>query len=208
MAERIAFWDYDANAGLSCPACGWSGTGAGHEELHAELLDVRCPDCDQMLLIVPYPTAEETRAAAAAGNEAAAAELEDVEKREAFLERAGESALTDPAQLPDLPGDNLTIHWDLERREGDRWTVLRHEETVLWQEIAFYEGYERFVEVVELLKRRYGNRLSEVRPTERSEDWLYGDKLSAPQMVADLNAELRQDVDHPLTSRAKRRPSH
>ena len=41
-----------------------------------------CPDCDSMLLIVPFPTYEQTRAAAADGNEEAIAELQRIEERE------------------------------------------------------------------------------------------------------------------------------
>jgi hypothetical protein len=97
-----------------------------------------------MLLVVAYPTAEETRAAAAAGNEAAAAELPLLDARAAFVERAERHALRDPADLPDLAGDDLRIDWDFQERDDGKWTVLRHGETVLWEELAFFEGYERF----------------------------------------------------------------
>lgn len=39
---------------------------------------------------------------------------------------------------------------------------------------------------------RYGERLAELRPTEASEMYLYGDKLSAPDTVAALNAGLKE----------------
>lgn len=42
-------------------------------------MDVTCPQCEQMLLIVTFPTAEATRAAAAAGNTKAQREFERVE---------------------------------------------------------------------------------------------------------------------------------
>lgn len=58
---------------FSC-RCGWSGTVEEmYRTLHNALMDFECPskDCDTMLVIVNYPTREETLRAAAAGNEEA-----------------------------------------------------------------------------------------------------------------------------------------
>src|SRR5215204_647628 len=126
-AKHLNYYDYDPDAALTCPSCGWSGQ-RGATEFFNELFDVRCPECDQILLIVPYPTSEETRAAAAAGNARAQADLPAVDKRDARLERAEASELRDPDQLPELEGDRLIIEWDFEERDGEHWTVLRHED--------------------------------------------------------------------------------
>src|SRR4051812_13445046 len=141
-----------------------------------------------MLLIVAFPTIEETRAAAAAGNPRAQAELPSVEAREERLSRSQELELKTADQLPQLQGDALRIDWDLEERDDEHWTVLRHDGKEIWSELAYYEGYERFAQVFEILRERYGSRLAEVRPTPASELYLYGDKLSAPQAIAELNA--------------------
>ncbi len=190
-ARYVAYWEYDPDAPLTCPDCGWSGSGAGSQELFEELFDVSCPQCDSMLLIVPYPTAAETRAAAAAGNPKAQAELPNVESRLKRLDRAQELELRTPEQLPELRGKNLRIDWDLEERDDEQWTVLRHKGREIWRELAYYEGYERFARVFELLRERYGPRLKEVRPTAASELYLYGDKLSAPERIEKLNASLK-----------------
>lgn len=146
-----------------------------------------------MLLIVAFPTIEETRAAAAAGNARAQAELPNVDAREERLNRAQDLELKSADQLPDLEGDTLRIDWDLEERDDEHWTVLRHGDREIWRELAYYEGYERFAAVFELLRERYGSRLAEVRPTSASEVYLYGDKLSAPQTIDALNASLHRD---------------
>ena len=189
-AGHLNYWDYDRDAALSCASCGWSGSGAGNENYFDELLDVRCPQCDRMLLIVAFPTIEETRAAAAAGNPRAQAELPSVDAREERLNRAQELELKAADQLPELQGDALRIDWDLEGRDDEYWTVLRYEGKEIWRELAYYEGYERFAAVFELLRQRYGSRLAEVRPTPASELYLYGDKLSASQTIVRLNASL------------------
>lgn len=83
MARHVGFWEYDASAPLTCGGCEWKGTGGGNEEHFSDLFDVRCPVCETMLLIVSFPTIAETRAAAAAGNEAALAELQTLQARKA-----------------------------------------------------------------------------------------------------------------------------
>ena len=55
-AKHLGYWDYDRDATLSCPTCSWSGRGADYEESFEGLLDVRCPQCDRMLLIVTFQT--------------------------------------------------------------------------------------------------------------------------------------------------------
>lgn len=143
-----------------------------------------------MLLIVPWPTGDETREAAAAGNPRAVAELPKVEAREARLERADRLELKEPGQLPELAGPSLRIAWDFIERDGETWTVLRHEGDELWVELAFYEGYERFAEVLEILRERYGERLVALEPTRDSWLYLYGDRLWTVDAVTRLNASL------------------
>lgn len=155
MGVRIVnYWDYDKHAKLVCPACPRCGTVAGHEQHFRELFDFCCPDCDRMLLIVNYPTTEETRAAAAGGNAEAQAELGTLDEREVRLARADELKLSRPEDLPEIPGrGEVHIDWDIEEDDaGEQWTVLRQEDTVLWRELAFWEGYRRFAEVFAILR--------------------------------------------------------
>jgi len=144
-----------------------------------------------ILLIVSYPTIAETRKAAAAGNQRAAAGLPRAEEGESRHAWATGLLLRNSAQLPDLVGSDVTIDWDFEDRDGEVWTVLRHLSVEIWREPAFYEGSPRFVEVFEILRQRYGARLREVRPTAASGAYLYGDRLNSPRIIEDLNAGLR-----------------
>jgi hypothetical protein len=56
-SEYANFWDYDRDAVVSCPSCGWTGRPGDNEGIHRDLLDVCCPECKRILLIVPFPTA-------------------------------------------------------------------------------------------------------------------------------------------------------
>ncbi|MEJ7783762.1 MAG: hypothetical protein WKF96_03090 [Solirubrobacteraceae bacterium] len=176
MAKHHAFYEFNDDTSITCPGCGWQGFARDcSKEYFSELFDESCPRCDQMVAIVAYPTHEETRRAAAAGNERAIAELANVERREAFWEKAEASELKDPSQLPKIGGDRFELLWD---KDGDH-TVVRHGEREIWREVAYWEGGDRFAEVFTLLRRRYGWRLDRLVPTQRSLLWLGGDRFTA-----------------------------
>ena len=82
MAKHVAFWEYDPEMSVTCQHCGWTGHAGDHQDLHSEVLDVRCAVCDTMLLIVVYPTLAETREAAAGEQRASAGQsVEDARAR-------------------------------------------------------------------------------------------------------------------------------
>lgn len=202
-AEHVDYYEYDRNRMVTC-RCGWTGRAGDHEDYFREVLDIRCAKCDEMLLVVAYPTHERTRAAAAAGNEEAEKEMKKVIEREAFFARAEEHALHSASDLPDLEGDDLVIEWDFDDSEKPRvkdyWTVLRHEGREIWREVAFYEGINRFEQVLWILREKYGSRLAELRPTSASSDYLCGDDIQASSRIDSLNAELKS-VREPLDDR-------
>lgn len=177
-------YDYDESVPLRCGKCGWEGPASrGSVEYHRELFDVSCPKCDKMLLVVPYPTAAETEKAAAGGDKRALEDLPGVERRESRWERAQETLLGPDSELPELAGDHLEFVWDIdnpdqhERPDDEVWTVIRRGSTVVWREYAFWEGFERFDEVRDLLAARFGSRFAGLTPTPDSEMYLYGDNL-------------------------------
>ncbi len=131
-----------------------------------------------MLLIVGYPTVDETREAAAAGNQRAIEDLSHAEEVARRRERAGGLELTEQSPLPALRGVRLEFEWDLEDVDGESWTVIRCDGQTIWRELAYYEGWERFNEVKRLLKLRY-EEFSVLTPTERSELYLFGDDMFA-----------------------------
>ncbi len=189
-ARHLNWYEYDRGEVVECE-CGWSGPASSAENYFREVLDVTCPQCDTMLLVVAYPTHEETRAAAAAGNEEAIRTLPQVESREKFLTDATASELREPEQLPDLDGEEIVIDWDFESDQEDtRWTVLRHDGTEIFREYAYWEGIGRFEQVLWILREKYGSRLVGLSPTDASQLYLLGDYLWADGKVKSLNQEL------------------
>lgn len=182
------YWDLDQSAPIPCPRCGHTGVpDIGDTEA---FLDVRCAACDGPITKISWPTTDETRAAAAAGNLRAIEALPSAERSAARRERAARLELADPSQLPPIADERIEITWDQVERDDEEWTVLRHGDRELFRELAYWEGVDRFEEVAEILRRAYGPRLRAVVPTRGSEMYLYGDRLGAPRTVEALNDEL------------------
>jgi hypothetical protein len=178
---------------LKCPKCHWQGTfEQGSVEYHDQLMDCSCPKCDvfeePMLAIVNYPTLEELRA-----NQDKPGIREYVERIDAGLDRFAREKLREPDQLPEIDSLVIELGWDFDAREEENpRTLLIHGGDVIFSEPARYEAYERFAEITEILKAKYGHRLVDLVPTPRSEGWLYGDKLSAPSHVESVRDNIRQ----------------
>lgn len=167
-------YDFEESMPLRCGRCGREGpASSGAREYYNELFDISCPQCDRMLLIVPYPTDQETKEAT--GNREALRNLARVEERERRWARAERLQLKPTSDLPDLPGERLRFIWDFEESDDEVWTLIKRGDQAVWRELAFWEGRQRFNEVKAILKERYGARFARLQPTEPSKSSLYGD---------------------------------
>jgi hypothetical protein len=190
MARRFGYYDDWKTPILQCLNCGWKGTfEQGSVDYFGALMDSSCPGCDTMLAIVSYPTSAET--------DANMDKLTDQEKREVsarkrFLAQWEAASLKSADQLPDLQGAELTLAWDWLENEQKHFTVIRHGHTEVWHELACYEGYERFQEILKILKAKYGSRLVDVVPTDASTLHLHGDSIRAIDIVQNIRKSLKQ----------------
>ena len=184
MPQHTTTLDLDPDEQRTCKACGWSGPTDRCYELFAELLELRCPECDARLTgtLYLYPTGDEVRRAAAAGNPRAIEELPTVEAREARWARIEREELKRADQLPDVPGDApFVVDWLLVRDEAEdeRYVELRVGEQLLFRELATYECLPRFEAIAKLLRERYGARVTQLRPDEgEAVTYVIGDRLS------------------------------
>ncbi len=191
----MGYYDWDRDAVIDCPRCAWSGIARDAEgDFNWDFVDVRCPTCDAPIAKVPFPTHSDTREAAREGNAEAISALPGVEQRERFLARAKQLALKDGSSLPDLPGDTLLFEWDLDERQGELWAVIRfgagEPAPIVWQELAYWEGIDRFEEVFEIFCDRYGERFRGIVPTFGGCTYLYGDRIGMVGRAERLNASL------------------
>lgn len=180
---------------LVCPKCGWSGTfKQGSVEYYEALMDSSCPACDYsespMLAIVSYTTNTDSKSNLDSVTDDEQAELA---AQDDFIRSFDEACLKTASQLPDLSPEQITLSWEFSGEEAETsQTIIRHGEQVVWSEPAIWEGYERFQEVVSILKQKYGDRLIDVVPTTDSELYLYGDNLRATEIVSQARNAIRR----------------
>ena len=110
--------------------------------------------------------------------------------------RAGQQTAEKPAraailrllrQLPDIDGQELVFEWD---QEGERYSVVRYGDRVVWREETGWEVYDSFERVATALRYKYGPRLKDLVPTRGSLDALLGDSTRANFVVADARQAL------------------
>jgi len=93
-------------------------------------------------------------------------------------------SLSEPSQLPDIAEPSFVLHWDFADDGSRKETLIKHGDHVIFAEPAFYEGYERFIEVAEILHNRYGTALRDLIPTAASKLYLCGDYSGSSRVVA------------------------
>jgi hypothetical protein len=78
-------------------------------------------------------------------------------------------------QLPDLDGEALEFTLDVASREGEDYQVIRLGDIEVWREFAFWDHLQRFDEIKNILREKYGTQFKSLTPTAWSLDWLTGD---------------------------------
>jgi hypothetical protein len=168
---------------FDCPACKWHGPGSALSlgDYTWEYAERVCPVCEECLTIVLHPTIAESRANWDKVSEWDRKQIEAAEARHTDFARR---KLREPTQLPDISEPSFTLSWDFVDEGPHRETLIKCGEKIIFAEPALWEGYERFVEIAEILRARYGAALCDLMPTAVSELYLYGDYSGSSRVVA------------------------
>lgn len=184
MSKHYGYFDDWRHARLRCAACGWEGSlDPDTLGLYNELQDFGCPGCGEILAVIPHPTSDETRRAAARGNPEALKMLACLAAQEERHARFTASKLSRPAQLPDLEGDSLEFIWDFKEESDEVWITIRLLDRTLWEELAHWEDWRRFNEVKDLLRERYGRQFRSMKPTRAADLYLFGDDIGSIEKI-------------------------
>jgi hypothetical protein len=170
----------------TCSGCSWSGTGGESTRgllFREKFIELTCPTCSEFLDVLILP-AEKGCAHSLEGlsEEQLKAKAEEKEQERQYREKC----LSVADQLPNLPDGEITLSWDMEQDQ----TQIRNGEAVIWSEPAVYEGFDRFEQIALILKEKYGNRLKDLVPTDRSKLFLYGDYEPSLAFLIKLRKEL------------------
>ena len=176
-ARHFNYFDDYKTPELECPKCHWKGTfQQGFVEYYSQLMDSTCPNCKVLegpiLAIVSYPTLAEAR-----DNSDRPGIRDWVQQIESRTKLFEEQKLRTPEQLPEITADSFTLVWDFacEAHGDNARTLIKHEDVIIFSEPGRWEGYERYEEVAEILKLKYGHRIKDLLPTLESEYYLCGD---------------------------------
>ena len=190
--SRGGYYTHDTTSQVTCPDCGWAGTFAdlklSNESEEFLLVGFECPVCFENIVLAPFPTINQIRSAAKRGNTRAIHDLAAAEERDRQDAAREASLLGSADQLPalDLPGPTRFI-WDAEIVEGDHWTVIRvaPDGRQIWREAAFWEGWERFPKMRDLLCKRYREGFGDLGLTRIAGTWVVGDDARALEKIGD-----------------------
>jgi hypothetical protein len=170
----------------TCGECAWHGIArdTGRGRMHRKMfLELCCPECSGFLDLIIFPP---EKGCGASRKELTEEQLKAQEEAEAQEKLYREKCLRSFDQLPELPGNDLWLVWDQEGAE----TRILNGETVIWSEPAIYEAFDRYEQVALLLKGKYGTRVKDLTPTDRSKLFLYGDYAPALEYLKKVRKEL------------------
>lgn len=211
MAERMRTWGSNSwkRAELDCPHCGWKGKGTMKMvDFEAVLRSTvpaafHCPACLKELGFVDFYDVADAKAH---WDELSESERETVLANEKAQQRERESRLADPAQLPDLPGEELRFVWDWRPEEGGGWMVLTEGERVVWRQSlgavsGLGGGVNAFSRLAHLLVVRYGPRARDLAATSaaieklaENDAWVHWDSYFVPPVLLRGTARAVEEV--------------
>jgi hypothetical protein len=170
----------------TCGECSWHGTAkdTGRGRMHREMfLDLCCPECSGFIDLIIFPPEKGCGGSQEGLTEEQLKALKEAEEQEKCYR---EQCLRSVDQLPELPDGDLCLVWDQEGAE----TRIRNGETVIWSEPVAYEAFDRYERIALLLKEKYGARVKDLTPTDRSKLFLYGDYAPALDYLKKVRKEL------------------
>ncbi|HKZ17046.1 MAG TPA: hypothetical protein VJ161_06220 [Geobacteraceae bacterium] len=170
----------------SCEECDWKGNGANSKSgrFHRQMfLELYCPSCSAFLDLIVFPESGHCgRGEEKLTDEQRKALREQEEQMKLYREKC----LQSPDQLPEIDDPDFTLVWD--QVEGD--TRIMKDDSVIWSEPLAYEGFDRYERIALILKDKYGSRVRDLAPVDRSLLFLYGDYAPSMDYVKKVRKEL------------------
>lgn len=170
----------------TCGECAWHGAAekTGRGRMHREMfLELCCPECYSFLDLIIFPAEKGCGASREGLSEEQLKALDEAEQQDRLYR---EQCLRSIEQLPELPEGDMNLVWD--QQDGE--TRILNGDTVIWSEPVAYEGFDRYERIALLLKEKYGDRIRDLSPTDRSKLYLYGDYAPALDYLKKVRKEL------------------
>jgi len=172
---------------VTCEKCKWQGKGSEAKmgEIFESLFEIDCPKCNHTIDHVSYPTEAEVM------EHGTKTEKNEIRERQKRIDEFEKQKLKHPNQLPDIETHDKLTFVITASRDGDQ-IEIRHNNKTIWNESRWYEYYERYIEIGEILRQKYDNRLDDFIP-ENDDTYLYGDRSAGFGIVQ----KFRESLKHP-----------
>ena len=179
-----------------CPHCGLEtpGKDLAPGDLHDTFFSRDCPACGNSVVCIERPLVNDLLANIDNLSPEIQGEVRSFAEQCAKWQK---EKLHSVEQLPDIALDHIVLVWDADYK-GDETTELNTEIVIRCGEREIYRGpssweyYDYFIDACKVLRRKYGNRLYDVIPTERTFNAIWGDKLRAPDIVDAFRERIRK----------------
>ena len=148
-----------------CSECDWEGVGSDLGlQFQGRQTWASCPHCFYDLATITAFSEEEYENSYIG------------ERCREFVAMCKREQITDPKALPSIKGLSLELTWDIDEPEGEPhdYVVVKYKDQEVLREMAYWKNKDRFDEVNEMLKARYGIRFRGLNPTFRSFMYLHG----------------------------------
>jgi len=181
--QRIFFYKKET---FSCAKCSWQGLGAETKlgEVFEPWMEIICPKCREQVGNIIFASQEEILVY---GTEV---EKNRVRYQQRWRSAFESSLLKEPSELPDISDENMEFilkqidEPDETRSLGKQgYILIVYKESIIWKEMRAYQYSERFVELAEILKKKYGSRMIDFIPADGVGIDLYGDELGSVDRV-------------------------
>ncbi len=179
-----------------CPHCGQETLGKDLHlgDVHETLFSRDCPACGNTVVTIERPLVNDMLA----NIDNLSPEIQ--EEVRSFAEQCAQwqkTKLHCVEQLPEIALDHIVLVWDADYHGDDttEWNteiVIRCGEREIYRGPSSWEYYDYFTDACKVLRCKYGDRLHDVIPTERTFNAIWGDKLRAPEIVDALRERIRK----------------
>jgi hypothetical protein len=178
-----------------CPHCGREtpGKDLATGNMHDTFFSCDCPACGNNVVSIERPHVTELM------NNIDNLPTETAVEVRTFAEQCArwqKEKLHCVEQLPDIDLDHIVLVWDADRNGHENTElyteiVIRCGEREIYRGPSSWEYDDYFIDACKVLRRKYGNRLHDVIPTERTFCAMWGDKLRAPEIVEGMRERIR-----------------
>jgi len=188
MSQQTLRWFDDwRNTDLTCKKCGWLGQVDEKQLTYNDSMVLpegyfRCPRCEHYLMTIEYSAPTEEILANL--NKLSEKDRQSMLAQQDKWNKFEQCKLNSPDQLPELGDGPNFLTWDLiERANGELSNAIQHDQRVIWEQPALWEGSPEFARITQIIKQRYGDQITDLRPTQAADFYMLGDDFGAQRTI-------------------------